>query len=120
MQDAGTSNHVYIHSEEYSWLPARVVDYPSNNEVLVSISYIPSEESKQQQQYNPTTISNTKAIPSYKKGQTQTISLKDYPNRSLPLQNVNEEGTLQQVEDMVDLSFLHEVCYIYFVYRFIH
>jgi hypothetical protein len=28
----------------------------------------------------------------------------------LPLQNVNSEGELQVVEDMVDLPFLHEVC----------
>jgi hypothetical protein len=32
-----------------------------------------------------------------------------YPNQHLPLQNVNQEGELQVVEDMVDLPFLHEV-----------
>ena len=39
----------------------------------------------------------------------QTILLKDYPGQTLPLQNVDEQGVLQQVEDMVDLPFLHEV-----------
>jgi hypothetical protein len=38
-----------------------------------------------------------------------TISLKDYPNQALPLQNVDEHGQLLAVEDMVDLAFLHEV-----------
>lgn len=32
-----------------------------------------------------------------------------YPSQHLPLQNVNNEGELQVVEDMVDLPFLHEV-----------
>jgi hypothetical protein len=31
----------------------------------------------------------------------------------LPLQNVNNEGELQVVEDMVDLPFLHEVCTVH-------
>ena len=41
--------------------------------------------------------------------ETQTIQLKDYPHNTLLLQNVDEEGQLNQVEDMVDLAFLHEV-----------
>jgi hypothetical protein len=128
MQDAGTSNHVYIRSEEYSWLPARVLEYKSNDEVVVSITYLPSgmeptqtQQKQQQQQHqqvqklkfirslSTSTTSTTSVSSVSHEGQTLTISLKDYPNQSLPLQNVNEEGILQEVEDMVDLSFLHEV-----------
>jgi hypothetical protein len=38
----------------------------------------------------------------------QVVELKDYQMR-LPLQNVDENGKLKEVEDMVDLPFLHEV-----------
>lgn len=41
-----------------------------------------------------------------------TVQLKDYSGGVLPLQNVDEDGKLIEVEDMVDLSFLHEVCRI--------
>ena len=39
----------------------------------------------------------------------QTVDLTNYANRALPLQNVDPEGNLTPVEDMVNLPFLHEV-----------
>jgi hypothetical protein len=38
------------------------------------------------------------------------VKLKDYQNSSLPLQNVGADGSLKEVDDMVDLPYLHEVC----------
>jgi hypothetical protein len=37
------------------------------------------------------------------------VKLKDYPNSTLPLQNTGADGTLTEVDDMVDLPYLHEV-----------
>jgi len=42
-----------------------------------------------------------------------TVQLKDYSGGVLPLQNVDEDGKLIEVEDMVDLSFLHEAAILY-------
>ena len=104
-----TSNHVYVTSDQYSWMPARVVEYSKTdpNQVTVSICGFKDEDSIQ----SGSTINSSSSSSS--RGQTQTttltIDLRTYPNRSLPLQNVNEDGLLQQVEDMVDLPFLHEV-----------
>ena len=44
-----------------------------------------------------------------KRHEKMTVEMKDYPNSALPLQNVDEHGNLNEVEDMVDLPFLHEV-----------
>ena len=105
----GTSNYVYVASEEYSWIPARVVEYSKTdpNQVVVSIPSFKDEDSIQ------SAISSTSGAASRGMARTITIDLSKsaslYPNQTLPLQNVNENGTLQQVEDMVDLPFLHEV-----------
>jgi len=45
--------------------------------------------------------------------ETIHVDLKDYPNKTLLLQNVDENGKLKQVEDMVDLAFLHEAAILY-------
>jgi hypothetical protein len=44
-----------------------------------------------------------------KRLEKQLHDLSPYPNHALPLQNVDTEGRLKEVEDMVDLPFLHEV-----------
>ena len=113
--DAGgrTSNYVYIMSDEYAWLPARVVDYitPQSSgdgkivkdvQVLQANVSIPVYKNEDSIQSGPTSRGKGTAT-------IQTVNLADYPSRSLPLQNVDEEGRLQEVEDMVDLPFLHEV-----------
>lgn len=93
--DAGTSNHVYVHSTDHSWVPARVVEY-QEGAVVVSVARFKDEDSIQ-------------CCNSNGKSDSETIQLKNYTNQQLPLQNVNENGLLAEVEDMVDLPFLHEV-----------
>ena len=108
--DAGSSNanHVYVISDQFSWMPARVVEYSKTdpNQVLVSIAAYKDEDSIQ----SGSSSSKGQGMAGARAQTTTiTIDLSYYPNRSLPLQNVNEDGLLQQVEDMVDLPFLHEV-----------
>ena len=101
-----TSNYVYVLSDEYAWLPARVVEYTqsgdgTNAKDLQANVSIPVYKNEDSIQSGPQS--------SQGKSTMRTVQLADYPSRSLPLQNVNEEGRLQEVEDMVDLPFLHEV-----------
>lgn len=97
--DAGTSNHVYVHSTDHSWVPARVVEY-QEGAVVVSVARFKDEDSIQ-------------CCNSNGKSDSETIQLKNYTNQQLPLQNVNENGLLAEVEDMVDLPFLHEPAILY-------
>ena len=78
-EEAG-SGFVYIHSEEQVWTPARLLRTNAKN-----------------------------AKVELEGGEVRTVDLSDYPNNVLPLQNVNETGELNEVEDMVQLPFLHEV-----------
>jgi hypothetical protein len=95
--NAGTSNYVYVQSEEYSWVPARVIEW-KEKEAVVSIPQYKDEDAIQSDGGK------------HAKGEvSQTIKLNSYPGKTLPLQNVTEEGMLKEVEDMVDLAFLHEV-----------
>lgn len=121
-----TSNHVYVRSPEYAWVPARLLE--------TSVSGSSSSSSG-----TTTTATATVSIACYKSEQDigvtmsstmkgtlrttlQTVALREYPACSLPLQNVDEEGRLRTVPDMVDLPFLHEVrvdCCCVFVCAFL-
>jgi hypothetical protein len=97
--EVGTSNNVYIASAEHAWVPARVVDIDSNKGTAnVSIPLYKEEQLIQSD-------GGKKAV----KFDRRSIQLKDYVNKALPLQNVDENGILNEVQDMVDLPFLHEV-----------
>lgn len=98
--DAGTSNNVYVLSKDHSWVPARVLEYKEGGkEIEVSIPQFKEED----------LIQSDGGRNSTNKRTTEIVKLAGYPNKSLPLQNVDEQGNLQEVEDMVDLPFLHEV-----------
>ncbi|OEU18518.1 P-loop containing nucleoside triphosphate hydrolase protein [Fragilariopsis cylindrus CCMP1102] len=102
------SNYVYILDKEHSWIPAIVKERISN---VVHLS-VPQYKNEQAIQCDGGRAAS-------KGFRTETIDLTDdqnrikYPNQYLPLQNVNNEGLLQVVDDMVDLPFLHEAAILY-------
>jgi hypothetical protein len=95
--EASTSNNVYILDEEHGWVPARVVTMQGET-ATVSVPLYKTEQAIQSD-------GNQHA----KGFDRREISLKGYAGKVLPLQNVDEDGVLKQVQDMVDLPFLHEV-----------
>jgi len=100
-RSSSSHNHVYVRSEEHAWVPARLLDL-QGDEAIVQVPQIRNEQ----------------AIGLRKGGASSsqercTISLADYPNKALPLQNCGEDGALQQVEDMIDLPHLHEAAILY-------
>lgn len=110
-----TSNRVYISSPDYGWLPAKVLSInATSKKALVEVKdyeddlYIPACEVSSA--INPTAAqirrSGNRSVPS----KQIEIDLQEYGEGVLPLQNVDEDGKLIEVCDMVDLSFLHEVC----------
>jgi hypothetical protein len=100
-----TANHVYILDPTDSWIPCQVVERSSTTEVIVSIP-----EYKDQQAIK------CDGGRSAGRKKSQTIDLTKYPNQALPLQNVDGDGRFQQVEDMVDLPYLHEVSILIFYF----
>lgn len=94
---AATSNNVYIMDKKFAWVPARMVEN-LGEKAIVSVP-IYAEESK-------ILSDGGKGATSWKEDK---VSLKHYPGKSLPLQNVDKAGMLTMVQDMVDLPYLHEV-----------
>lgn len=92
-----TSSNVYVLDKELGWIPARVLEQAGDT-AKVSIPQYPEE---------------AKILCDGGKGATgwkeDTVKLKHYPGKTLPLQNVDKAGNLLEKEDMVDLPFLHEV-----------
>lgn len=91
------TNHVYVLNKEHAWVPAIV---KSNDGATVQVS-VP-------QYANEQSITCDGGATS-KKSATQTIHLKDYANQVLPLQNVSDQGRLQEMDDMINMPFLNEV-----------
>eukprot|EP00529_Nitzschia_sp_RCC80_P002838 CAMPEP_0113441010 /NCGR_PEP_ID=MMETSP0014_2-20120614/854_1 /TAXON_ID=2857 /ORGANISM="Nitzschia sp." /LENGTH=1701 /DNA_ID=CAMNT_0000331825 /DNA_START=113 /DNA_END=5219 /DNA_ORIENTATION=+ /assembly_acc=CAM_ASM_000159 len=102
------NNYVYILDKEYSWVPAMVTERINETTMNLSIPKYKTEQAIR--------CDGGRTASRFEK---QTIDLNDpktvalYPNKHLPLQNVNHEGELQVVEDMVDLPFLHEAAILY-------
>ena len=93
----GVANNVYIRSEEYAWIPARLVEQDKMR-AKVAIPQYDSEEKIMSD--------GGKAAVGFK---SAMVMLNDYQNKALPLQNTGPDGTLKEVDDMVDLPYLHEV-----------
>lgn len=91
--------YVYVRDEEYSWVPALVIEQTKDTATVAVANYKNEAE---------ITGENNHGARKSK----VTVKLKDYPNRSLPLQNV-VEGRVKEVADMIDLSFLHEAAILY-------
>jgi hypothetical protein len=95
-----TSNNVYIMDKEYAWVPARLLS-TSGDKATVSIPEYADEAS--------ILTDNGAGAKSWTE---KTISIKNYPGKTLPMQNLDKAQKLQEKADMVDLPFLHEVRYV--------
>ncbi len=108
-----TTNRVYVASKEFGWLPAKILSTDGPNAKVEVKDYeedihIPACEVSDI--LNPSAAQKKRGIKTLGSKELE-INLKDknYAGGVLPLQNVDEDGKLIEVEDMVDLSFLHEV-----------
>lgn len=97
----GSKGDVYIRSEEYGWIPARIVQQDKNT-AKVAIPQYDSEEHIMSD--------GGKGAVGFK---SAIVKLKDYANNVLPLQNVGADGKLNVADDMVDLPYLHEGAILY-------
>jgi hypothetical protein len=110
------SNHhhpfVYVRCPQNAWIPARIlstVTGPTGIPETAVVQLLPwhTGDSSSSASSEDIVSSNNSAE---QQPQQRTVALDDYPNRSLPLQNLQgSDGTLRVVADLVDLPFLHEV-----------
>jgi len=100
-EDSGGGANVYVRSDKFAWIPARLVSKDKDT-AKVAIPQYEAEEF---------IMSDAgKAATGFK---SAVVKLKDYPNHTLPLQNVGKDGVLTEVDDMVDLPYLHEAAILY-------
>jgi hypothetical protein len=88
--------------KKYAWIPARLLEQ-SGDKATVSVPSYPDEAA--------ILSDGGKGASGWKE---EKVSLKHYPGKTLPLQNVDKSGKLTAVEDMVDLPYLHEVRFFSF------
>ena len=85
-----SSAYCYIKSKQHQYVPARVVESDGDTATVVVFEY--DDE--------PAILSD--GGKNARKQTRTTVKLKDYPNKALPLQNVDQRGALNEVEDMVE------------------
>jgi hypothetical protein len=98
-EDAGgsTNNNVYIMHKEYAWVPARLLSL-EGDKGKVSVPQYADESS--------ILTDNGEGASGWEE---KIVSLKGYPGGTFPMQNVNKDEKLDEMKDMCDLPFLHEV-----------
>jgi hypothetical protein len=96
--DVETANHVYIQDEEHWWIPALQL---KNNGSKATVK-VPEFKNEQD-------ILHSGGVSKMQYSKNQVIDITMYPNKVLPMQNVNSKGALEDYRDMVALPFLHEV-----------
>lgn len=112
-----TTNRVYVASEDFGWLPAKVISTSGKKATVEVKDYeedtiIPACEVSFL--VNPTAAQKKRGMKNVPSKEIEVdLSSAIYSGGVLPLQNVDEDGKLIEVEDMVDLSFLHEAAILY-------
>jgi hypothetical protein len=92
---------VYLRSTDHVWIPALQLQvHPCGTKATVAVPTYKDENDM---------LHCSKSSKSYKYRNNQIISLKDYPNNVLPMQNVDSSGNIYEYMDMVELPFMHEV-----------
>jgi hypothetical protein len=96
--DVETANHVYIQDEEHWWIPALQLKN-NGSKATVKVPVFKNEQD----------ILHSGGVSKMQYSKNQVIDITMYPNKVLPMQNVNSKGALEDYRDMVALPFLHEV-----------
>lgn len=95
-------SNVLVKDPTWGWIPA-VQRGTDKGKATVDVWQYPDEQS--------VACDNGKAARG--KFETQQINLKEYENGCLPLQNVDSNGCMTEVADMVKLPYLHEVRFVF-------
>jgi hypothetical protein len=102
--DSGSSTtvakNVYIRSVKYGWVPAQLLEQDKDTAKVVMTHYEAEEFIVNN--------SGKGAIGFH----STIVNLNDYVGRALPVQNCGSGGTLKEVDNMVELPYLHEVSWI--------
>ena len=105
------AHHVYIKHDDHGWVPARLVSLDKlKQEATVTVEEYPDEQA----------MLMTSALAGRRSGEpaaaeeehasnTFVVDISSYEGGFLPPQNANDEGELEEYEDMVDMPYLHEV-----------
>lgn len=104
MKEKNQVNHVYIRDVERCYVPALQLK-THQGKATVAVPVFKNEQE----------IMHCGKQGKQKYEDNQIIDLNEYPNRCLPMQNVDANGRLEDYKDMVSLPFLHEVSRFDFV-----
>lgn len=92
--------HVYVRDEASCWVPALQVHSHAGKATIVKPVFKTEQQMLQCGARGPGKQKYTRE---------EKVDLSSYPNKCLPMQNVDTNGNLEDYKDMVELCFMHEV-----------
>jgi hypothetical protein len=95
------NNNVYMMHKQYAWVPARLLSIEGAKGKEMGKLNVPQYADEA----SILTDNGAGAIS----WEEKTVPLKGYPGGTFPMQNTNADDKLEEVADMCDLPFLHEV-----------
>lgn len=91
-------SHVYVRDPEHCWVPALQLVVDGDKAKITRPIFKNEQEMMQSSRsVNQRYLDN------------EMVDLNEYPNKVLPMQNVDSNGALEDYKDMVELPFMHEV-----------
>jgi hypothetical protein len=106
-----TDSFCYIRSSEYAWIPATLLEQ-DGDVATVSVPVFETEQNDTHTSTRTSTSTSTSTSRNFPESVARDIvkvNLNDYPGKTLPFQNVDENGSQIHVADLTDLMFLNEV-----------
>jgi len=91
-------SYVYLRSNENSWVPAKQLKVDGDKAKVARAIFKNEQE-----------MLSCAREGKQKYAENEMIDLNEYPNKVLPMQNVDANGNLEDYKDMVELPFMHEV-----------
>ena len=91
-------SYVYLRSNDNSWVPAKQLKVDGDKAKVARAIFKNEQE-----------MLSCAREGKQKYADNELIDLNEYPNKVLPMQNVDVNGNLEDYKDMVELPFMHEV-----------
>ena len=102
-----TDQYVYIRHKDFAWIPGLLVEQTKTTATVTHLEFRSETEIGNEDDDNDNN-SRSRSTSRVRRTTTVTVPLKDYPNGTLPLQNVVDEISTHPIHALyTDIGYYH-------------